>query len=83
VWRQVVANVLEIGESECLVPVVMVKVDLSGIARVDRVEPVVNDDMVVGAGRTRVQVEYQGNVPSMILADSEEHMTLGSGSEAW
>ena len=85
VWegRCVVSDVLEIGESERLVPVVVFEVDLSGIACVDRVEPVVNYDVVVGAGGARVQIEYEGNVARMILANPKEHMTLGSRSEAW
>ena len=78
--RWVVFNVLEIGESEGLVPVVVVEVDLRGVACVDCVEPVVHDDMVVGASGTRIQIEYEGYVSSMILADSKEHVPLGPRS---
>ena len=81
--RWVVFNVLEIGESEGLVPVVVVEFDLHGVACVDCVEPVVHDDMVVGASGTRIQIEYKGYVSSMILADSKEHVPLGSRSESW
>jgi len=81
--RWVVFNVLEIGESERLVPVVVVEVDLRGVACVDCVEPVVHNYVVVGASGTRIQIEYEGYVASMILANSKEHVSLGSRSESW
>ena len=38
--------------------------------------------MVVGASGTRIQIEHEGYVSSMILADPKEHVPLGSRSNS-
>ena len=54
-------DVLVLGETKRSIPVIMIKVDLIGVSRVDRTEPIVKDDMVLMSDLACVHAEYERN----------------------